>query len=170
MAILNDEWETEVYLGLGSNKGNGIDNLSRARELIAIKAGVLLKVSSAYETEPWGNEELNSFYNQVVQIKTNYSPMRLLGICQSIEKKMGRRVRKSDKYENRVIDIDILFYGNHSFQKNKLLLPHPHLAERNFVLMPMAEIAGGLIHPALNRSIDELLKLSKDNKKVKKLG
>ncbi len=169
MVLLKDKWEREVFLSLGSNEGNGIENLFEARKLISNKAGKLLNASSVYITEPWGNDELNVFYNQVVQISTKHNPLILLDICQRIEKVMGRKEKITLNYENRTIDIDMLFYGSELLKKNRLLLPHPHIAKRNFVLKPLAEIAGSFIHPVLKRSIDELLRLSKDNKKVKKL-
>ena len=146
-----------VYLSLGSNLGDKNKNLLIAISLIAEKIGNLSAISSILETEPWGFESNNSFLNMIIQVKTTLSPLQLLEETQKIEKEIGRTEKTDHTYKDRLIDIDIILYDDLIFQSEKLKLPHPLFHQRTFVLEPLNEIAPGLIHPLLKKSINQLL-------------
>ncbi|MBK5719395.1 2-amino-4-hydroxy-6-hydroxymethyldihydropteridine diphosphokinase [Dysgonomonas sp. Marseille-P4677] len=157
--LLDKEISYDVFLGLGSNIGDRGENLDHAINEIEERIGEVITTSAFYVTEPVGFESENNFLNAVCEVKTKLRPMELLQRTQEIEKKMGR-VSKSDNegYADRIIDIDILLFDDKIYSNEKLTLPHPHLHERAFVLLPLAEIAGTYIHPVLNKSIDQLKK------------
>jgi 2-amino-4-hydroxy-6-hydroxymethyldihydropteridine diphosphokinase len=143
-----------VYIALGSNLGDRAANLAKAREMLTDDIQVL-KRSSIYQTAPWGYSEQDDFYNQVLECETSLRPLILLKILKKIEKKMGRK----ETFRNgpRVIDLDILFYDDLILKTRRLVIPHPGLHERTFVLVPMAEINPGFVHPELGKTIVELL-------------
>ena len=126
-----------VYLGLGSNLGNRQENLDQALKLLAQRMR-LGKVSSIYDTEPIGNVNQPRFLNLACEVFTRLSPEGLLALVKGIEQKMGRYSRSG---EPRIIDIDILLYGDKVVNSPNLVIPHPQIAERSFVLVPLAEIA-----------------------------
>jgi len=142
-----------AYLCLGSNLGEREKNLAQALTLLSQKAK-LGKISSIYETEPAGYKEQPLFLNMVCQVATNLNPQELLSLAKAIESKMGR----TPSFPNapRPIDIDILFYDSKIIKTKDLTIPHPRLAGRAFVLVPLAEIAPELVHPELGKSITEL--------------
>jgi 2-amino-4-hydroxy-6-hydroxymethyldihydropteridine diphosphokinase len=158
-----------VYLSLGSNQGNRIKYLQKSVEAIEVRIGEIIISSEYFETEPWGFITDSSFINQVICIKSNYSPEKILEKILDIEVQLGR-IRMSDNqmYTNRCIDIDILFYGNEIIDSNDLIIPHKHLHERKFVLQPMNQIAGDFIHPIFKKSISDLLLKCEDKTFVKK--
>ena len=156
-----------VYLGLGSNMGNRQDNLDRALELLSQRLRVV-KVSSVYDTEPMVNTNQPRFLNLVCQVDTNIEPMALLTLVKGIESKLGRTPGKSNA--PRPIDIDILFYGDQVMETPQLVIPHPRLAKRAFVLVPLAEIAPDLVHPVNGQTVKELLQGIKEAQGVLKLG
>jgi 2-amino-4-hydroxy-6-hydroxymethyldihydropteridine diphosphokinase len=143
-----------VYLSLGSNLSDKKDNLNKAIiELSSILTD--LQLSPIYETEPWGYTEQPPFLNQCVGGKCNIDPFQLLVKIQEIEKKLGKNVEF--KWGPRIIDIDILFYGNRIIQTDNLTIPHPYIQERAFVLIPLEDIARDFVHPILNVTIGELV-------------
>lgn len=146
-----------VFLGLGSNVGDRAANIRTAYDLIHRTIGKVAKFSHVYETEPWGNTEQESFFNQVIMINTTLDPRELLEAITKIEREMGRtRKEKQTKWGPRIIDIDILFYGKRIIRDKGLDIPHPELHKRAFVLVPLLEIAPDLEHPILKKPIDQL--------------
>lgn len=156
-----------IFLLLGSNQGDAALNLATAREKIGKKAGVIVAASALYRSAAWGLEDQPDFINQVVQISSEYSPEILLEKILSIEMDMGRkRVRK---WGPRLIDIDLLFYGDEVVNTSALQLPHPGIPQRKFTLVPLAELAPDFIHPTLKKNIATLLEECVDPLEVIKL-
>lgn len=149
-----------AYLLTGSNMGDRVVYLNQAIELLNKEAGFISNSSSLYETRAWGKEDQPDFLNQALQLETELSPDQLLEVLLRIEEKIGRE--RSKKWEARVIDIDILFYDNLVVESDHLNIPHKHLHERNFTLIPMLEIAPELEHPVFSKTIEELYWASKD--------
>lgn len=147
--------KVDVYLLLGTNLGNRTVLLSRALEEITREIGPISQASSIYETAAWGNQNQPNYLNEVVRIATSLQPHRLLEITNAIERKLGRE--RVVKWEARPIDIDILLYGDQIIDMPNLQVPHPHLPNRRFALVPLQEIAPAVIHPVTNKTITELL-------------
>jgi len=146
-----------VYISLGSNKGDRIGYVQQAASLLGMDEGISIVRSSAfYETEPWNMNTKTWFVNAVVEIKTKYSPDELLKRCQDIEKKLGREHKTGSNYEDRTIDIDILFYDNEIINEENLVIPHKYVHLRAFNLVPMMELDADYIHPVLHKSIVEM--------------
>ena len=161
--------EHSVFLGLGSNQGEKIKNCEQAiEEILKLEEGFLLSRSSWYYSEPWGRDDQDWFINGVIQIRTELYPDELLMKFKEIEKRLGRKNR--EKWGPRVIDIDILFYDDLFLESPEMDIPHPRILERNFVLIPLAEIAPQFVHPVLKKTIKELLDTSSDQKKVVKVS
>ena len=158
-----------ALIAIGSNLGTPKKNCIEAIDIISSSPGIkIISKSSFYQTAPVGNTEQNWFINSVIKISTQLNPDILLAVLLEIESKMGR-IRK-EKWGPRIIDLDLLFYDNLIIKQKDLTLPHPEIQKRNFVLQPLNEIEGNFIHPSLNKSINTLLKESKDNSVVKKLN
>ena len=156
-----------AYLLLGSNMGNSVEIVGLALAILEKECGHISKKSSLYETEPWGFES-DLFWNQAILVETSLNPHDILHLTQSIEKTMGR-TKISDHYESRTIDIDILFYNDLELNSSKLILPHPKMGERNFVLIPLTEIAPEKLHPGTHLKVKEMLQICTDRLKVEKI-
>jgi 2-amino-4-hydroxy-6-hydroxymethyldihydropteridine diphosphokinase len=160
----------KIFLSLGTNLGNQEANLSAAIAEICENIGNISLLSGIYETEAWGFESESNFLNQVIMLETNLNPAQLINSCLNIEKKMGRERKLTGNYESRIIDIDILFYGDSIVNEDKLCIPHPLMQNRRFILEPLYEIAPDFIHPLLGKSISKLLEECADTGTVKLLG
>lgn len=144
----------EAYLGFGSNLGDREENIRRAVELLS-ESVCGIQTSSLYETEPWGYLDQPKFLNMVCRCLTRMKPEELLSVCKGLETLAGRE--PSFKYGPRVLDVDILAYGDAVVKTGSLAIPHSALHERAFVLAPLAEIAPQWRHPILKKTADELL-------------
>ena len=146
-----------VYLSLGSNKGDRIGYVQQAASLLGADEKItIVRTSAFYESEPWNMNTQTWFVNAVVEAKTNYSPKELLEVCQRIEKQLGREKKNTPDYEDRTIDIDILFYNKDIIQEDDLIIPHKYMHLRAFTLVPMMELNADFIHPVLHKSIAEM--------------
>lgn len=157
-----------VYLLTGTNLGDRLDNLNKAREYVEQASGRIITCSSIYETAAWGKTDQPDFLNQVIELRTALNPEELLRSVLSIEKDLGRT--RKEKWGERIIDIDILYFGSRIVQSDTLLLPHPAIAQRRFVLTPLCEIAPAFVHPSMNKSNEQLLLMCADMLPVKKLS
>jgi 2-amino-4-hydroxy-6-hydroxymethyldihydropteridine diphosphokinase len=158
----------KYFLGLGSNLEDKKKNLKRAIRLLKDTSIRILRTSSLYQTQPVGNADQPWFVNQVVEVETNLTPWQLLALLQSLEKKMGRT--KSIRNGPRLIDLDILLAENTILDTADLTIPHPRMAARNFVLVPLSEIAPDVLHPILGKRAAVLLAESCDRSAVQKIG
>jgi len=146
-----------VYLGLGTNLGEKERNLNDAIISLSQEVGFVIRSSTFYASKPWGFESDNDFLNAVVLVDTALIPFDVLSKTQEIEKSLGRTAKTINGYSDRLIDIDILLYDNLIIDQPTLKIPHPLIAERDFVIIPLSEIAPDLVHPVFGRKIVELL-------------
>ena len=155
----------EVYIGLGSNIGDRKKNIAEALHLLDSPPEIKVdKSSSLYITEPIGYVGQDWFLNSVVEVATQLSPKDLLHRCQVIEEQMGRV--RTMLWGPRIIDLDILLYGEEIIEDDELIIPHPSMHKRRFVLVPLVEVAPDVLHPKLNKTASELLQQLKDAHKV----
>lgn len=146
-----------VYLSLGSNKGDRIGYVQQAASLLGADEGIsIVRTSAFYESEPWNMNTKNWFVNAVVEAKTKYSPQELLEVCQRIEKQLGRTSEEKKQYQDRTIDIDILFYNKEIINEENLIIPHKYVHLRAFTLVPMMELNSDFVHPVLHKNIVEM--------------
>ena len=143
-----------IYLGIGSNLGNKITNIEKAKSFLLENNINFVSISSYYETQSWPNPRNPKFINIVLKINTLLKPIELLNLCKTIEAKLGRK--KSPKNSPRECDIDIIDY-NGLILKNKLILPHKMMHKRNFVLLPLFEIEKEWVHPIIKANIKKLI-------------
>lgn len=155
----------QTFLGLGSNLGNRENNLEKAieglKDLLVIE-----KISSVYEADPVGVDDHPQYLNLVLEAQTELSPHDLLSEIKELEKQLGRETEGDMK--PRIIDIDILFYNKNGIKSEHLTIPHPLIQKRNFVLVPLDEIASEFIHPSYDKTIAELLESCEDKSEVKR--
>jgi 2-amino-4-hydroxy-6-hydroxymethyldihydropteridine diphosphokinase len=158
----------KVTLLAGGNLGERKDNLEAAIKFICKEIGGILKLSSIYETEPWGFEHEQNFLNQAVEVETEFAPEKILEKIHEFENNLGKK-KRTGEYLARTIDIDILFFNDEIINQPDLIIPHPRLHERKFVLEPLAEIIPDFIHPVFNEKISKLNNKCLDDKWVRKL-
>lgn len=145
-----------LYLGLGTNIGDKEANLNKAICELSLIFGAYLKCSQFYKSKPWGFNSENEFLNAVVIFNVDIAPVEILSKTQQIEKNLGRKTKTVAGYTDRIIDIDILLIDNQIVDEPLLQIPHPLITSRDFVLFPLAEVAGDIIHPVLKKSFNEL--------------
>lgn len=154
-----------VFLLAGGNTGDVKRTLQAAQQLINSRVGAVMRCSHRYESDPWGFEAAERFCNQALEVSTDLGPEEVLDACQAIERELGRnraaeaveKARTGARYVSRAIDIDILLYDDETISTERLTVPHPRLAEREFALVPLAEIARAKRHPLTGRSVGEML-------------
>lgn len=147
----------KVYLGLGTNLGDKEANLHAAVEKINERIGEVTSLSAFYVTAPWGFSSENSFLNAACCVESNLSPLDLLKETQAIERELGRMKKSvAGNYSDRLIDIDLLLYGDLILHTPELEIPHPLMTERRFVMEPLVEIAPDVVHPVLGKRLGEL--------------
>jgi len=158
----------KLYILLGGNLGDKQLIFSEARAMLSQQVGTITNQSAIYETEPWGFESTDIFWNQAIEMSTDLSPEEVLQQTKQIEQALGR-IRKANQYDSRTIDIDILFYGDQIIELKNLIVPHPRIQERKFALAPLSEINPKLIHPVFLKNIQQLLEECTDPLKVEKV-
>ena len=158
----------ELVILLGTNQGNRVQYLQKAIDLLKGQFGDFVSQSSIYETDAWGGVAQQSFLNQIVIFEVEGCPATMLKICLSIEHKLGRE--RFEKWGDRCIDIDILFYGKSIIKTPDFSLPHPRMQDRKFTLVPLAELRPNLLHPTFNKSILCLLEECPDALEVRMIS
>lgn len=157
-----------AYLILGGNQGNGVEYRLRSIEQIGEKGGTIKTFSPVYRTEPWGFKSNDFFWNQVIGLETDLEPDALLDILLAIEAQLGR-TRNNQGYESRPIDIDILYYDSRIISTERLIIPHPRIQSRKFVLCPLCDLIPDFIHPVLQKTNRLLLEECDDPGQVVRL-
>jgi 2-amino-4-hydroxy-6-hydroxymethyldihydropteridine diphosphokinase len=157
-----------AYIGVGSNLGDKIHQCEQGlREILGVDRHRLLARSSFYKTQPLGVLDQDWFVNAAIKIETDLEPHELLQSLNEIESKLGRR--ETFRWGPRAIDLDILFFDDETIQSGPLIIPHPRLQERQFVLIPLVEIDPHLIHPVLQKTVLQLLEDLEDDQGVEKI-
>jgi len=146
----------KVVLSLGGNVGDVLKTFMGVEKELSSSVGRISKSSRTYQTEAWGKKDQSNFLNKVLLIETLLEPDEMMKTCLDIERKMGRNRNNSVKWAERMIDVDILFYDDLVVREKDLIIPHPHLHERNFVMIPLNEIFSDYVHPLLKRTVKEL--------------
>ena len=151
-----------VYIALGSNRGNKLHYIQSAVDTIFDSVGFVKKLSRVFKTPALGFEG-DDFYNACITVETHLSPKKLLKTLQQIEKSIGRSKKTSNGYESREIDLDIIFYESDIIQNKNLIIPHPEIQNRKFVLQPLLDILKDFEHPVSKKSIETLFEECKDD-------
>lgn len=159
-----------AYISLGTNLGDRLSNIESAYQCIEIECGRIVSRSSFYKTPPWGFASDEDFVNSVVEINTKLEVHDLLKAIQKIEKNLGRtRAQSNQDYQDRIIDLDIIDYNGMILSTEKLVLPHPRMHLRDFVLIPLCEISPNWNHPVLNKSIEKIINNLPNERFIEKL-
>lgn len=158
-----------IFIGMGSNEGDRLTILQEALLQLKRNLGIFMHSSSIYESEPWGFESDQPFYNAVVQFETEHLPQEVMNVLKYIENQSGRTRKDDSSYENRTLDLDLLYYDQEVMNEVDLIIPHPRIHLRKFVLQPLVEIAPQWVDPIQQKSIIELLAITSDTGNVKKL-
>lgn len=161
--------ENIVFLGIGGNLGDRLANLRSAVKLIGERIGKVDKISSVYLSEPWGFKHAKYFTNIVAKVRTPLSAEETLSTALQIEAEL-KRTRSGNGYEGRTMDIDILFFNDEIISTEKLIVPHPLICQRLFVLLPMQEIEPDYVHPQNGKTMHELTELCTDKGKIRKIS
>ncbi|MBK6619880.1 MAG: 2-amino-4-hydroxy-6-hydroxymethyldihydropteridine diphosphokinase [Saprospirales bacterium] len=150
----------QAILHLGANVGNRMEDLKEACARLELRAGRIIQKSGIYETQPWGNPDQPDFLNMALRLETKSNPEDLLRNIHTIEREMGREREK--KWAPRIIDIDLILFGDLIIQTEDLMVPHPEMHQRNFVLVPLLDIAADWVHPILRETVEDLYWNSED--------
>lgn len=153
-----------VLVGLGTNLGDRQANLNEAKRLLQQQIGGISAESNTYQTAAWGITDQPDFYNQVIQLSTSLFPLQLMDSILSIEESMGRQ--RIVKWGERLIDIDILFYDNLILTTPNLIIPHPFISQRRFVLKPLLDVQPAFVHPVYKKTIAELINCTSDESDI----
>lgn len=156
-----------VFLGLGTNLGDRRANLSDAVGLLSQTVGEIASKSDIYQTAAWGITDQPDFYNQVIKVHTHLFPLQLMASILDIEQQMGRQ--RIVKWGERLIDIDILFFENIIISTPNLIIPHPFIFQRRFVLEPLLDVQRNFVHPVYKRTVEELIQTTSDDSTISKL-
>jgi 2-amino-4-hydroxy-6-hydroxymethyldihydropteridine diphosphokinase len=144
----------QIFISLGTNIEPREERLAKARELLKAEESLDWQESKIYETKPWGEAEQPEFLNQVIGFKSKKTPHELLKFCKDIEQKLGRQ--KREKWKEREIDLDLLYCGTCIVKDENLTIPHPYIAQREFVLKPLCDIAPDFVDPQSEKSVKEM--------------
>ena len=158
-----------IHIALGSNKGNKLQYLQSAVDAVFVRIGTIKKLSKVYTTPAFGFEG-EDFYNACISVETELKPKKILKELQAIEAELGRKSKATKGYESREIDLDILFFEDEIIEEKTLVIPHPELQKRKFVLQPLVDIAKDLEHPVFKKSIDVLLADCKDDSDIESIN
>ncbi len=154
-----------VYIALGSNKGDKFKNLQNAIDAVFAHIGNIVSIAKVYQSKALGFDG-DDFLNTCIAVKTTLKPKKVLSNLLQIEKKLGRTPKEGEGYESRIIDLDIIFFEDEIIEDKNLIIPHPEAHKRRFVLEPLQLIAGNIIHPMLQQSVDDLLSICEDNSRL----
>ena len=153
-----------IYIQIGSNIGDRISYINNSMQQIEDKLGKISNSSKIYESSPWGHINQGNFLNSVIKVESDLNAFKSLKILQEIEENLGRK--RIQKWGERCIDLDILFFNNQIIDSKNLTVPHPYIQDRNFVLIPLNEIASSFYHPTLKKDIFALLNDCTDKEEV----
>ena len=169
MVVEMDKRNNLVVLGLGGNVGDVKRTLKDAVKRLEGVLGEIVMSSSLYRTQAWGVENQPDFLNQAIVLDTKLPPNIVLKRCLEVEIELGRDRISGEKWQQRVVDIDVLFYNQEIIKTDDLTIPHPYIQERNFVLFPLVEIIPNFEHPILKKTVLELKKTSNDRLQINKV-